>query len=232
MEFSIVCVFHCLRASGPRGGYCSLENRADMDLIKLCLFLTVSKNSWWCQPSSPQSPFVKQVITHIWSHIVLCSISWEEKKLLAQQVWMWKLLFRAARIPSQLSSLAVKDMTHTACNPHRAVHAAQNINMTHCKIWHTAHRTLFGLALGLAAKDMTPSAHSEACNQLLTVFHISYHLICSKTTFYDHPGKTVGGREVVKWSCSRPNTFPSLCIVLVWIHLHEKHPHTKPTVLY
>ena len=105
-------------------------------------------------------------------------------------------------------------------------------DMAHCKIWHTAHRTLFGLALGLAAKDMTPSAHSEACNQLLTVFHISYHLICSKTTFYDHPGKTVGGREVVKWSCSRPNTFPSLCIVLVWIHLHEKHPHTKPTVQY
>ena len=44
-------------------------------------------------------------------------------------------------------------------------------------------------------------------NPLLRLLHISHHLICSKTTFYDHPGKTVRGWDVVKVSCTPPTTF-------------------------
>ena len=44
-------------------------------------------------------------------------------------------------------------------------------------------------------------------NPLLRLLHISHHLICSKTTFYDHPGKTVWGWDVVKVSCTPPTTF-------------------------
>ena len=81
--------------------------------------------------------------------------------------------------------------------------------------------------VGLACCERydTQCTLSRTCHQLLTLLHISYHLICSKTTFYDHQGKTVGGRDVVKVSCTRLTTFPSLCFncFFGYIHMNEKH---------